>query len=120
MNNAEGLEFIRHYFDEIFTRRNVNALDDFFDKEYFDDDIGDPNVDHIQNAKEYLTELFTSRPTIGVEVKDAATCDDVISAFLEWFVRENDQKRVIRRGVAIFVLKGHKIKKRHTFIYFEE
>jgi hypothetical protein len=28
-------------------------------------------------------------------------------------------KRVIRKGVAIFVVKDQKILKRHTFVYFE-
>ncbi|HET9911222.1 MAG TPA: nuclear transport factor 2 family protein [Anaerolineales bacterium] len=120
MNNQESLEFIRAYFDELFGKRNVNALDVYLDKDYFDDDIGDPNVDHIKNGKEYLTELFKRQPTIGVDVKEAITRDDVISAFLEWFVLENGVKRVIRKGVAIFEVKDRKIYKRHTYVYYEE
>lgn len=120
MNNQESLEFIRTYFDELFGKRNVNALDVYLDKDYFDDDIGDPNVDHIKNGKEYLAELFERQPTIGVDVKDTITRDCVISAFLEWFVLENGVKRVIRKGVAIFVINDNKICKRHTYVYYEE
>jgi len=120
MNNQESLEFIRTYFDELFGKRNVDALDVYLDKNYFDDDIGDPKVDHIKNGKEYLSELFRERPTIGVDVKDAITRDNVISAFLEWFVTEKDVKRTIRKGIAIFVVNNQKILKRHTYIYYEE
>ena len=117
MKDQESLEFIRGYFDELFGKRNVDALDAYLDIEYFDDDIGDPNVDHIQSAKQYLLHLFEDKPTIGVEVQDAVGRDGVISAFLEWFVTENDGKRIIFKGVAIFVLREQKILKRHTYIY---
>ena len=120
MNNQESLEFIRTYFDELFGKRNVNALDVYLDKDYFDDDIGDPTVDQVKNSKEYLLELFKRQPTIGVDVKDAITRDGVISAFLEWFVLENGLKRVIRKGVAIFVINDNKIYRRHTYVYYEE
>lgn len=120
MNDQESLEFIRAYFDELFGKRNVNTLEVYLDKDYFDDDIGDPNVDHIENSREYLLELFKRQPTIGVDVKDAITQDGVISAFLEWFVLENNVKRTIRRGVAIFEVKDCKIYKRHTYVYYEE
>lgn len=86
MNNQESLEFIQTYFEELFSKRNVDALDIYLDKEYFDDDIDDPSVDHIKNSKEYLLNLFREKPTIRVDVKEAVTRDDVISAFLEWFV----------------------------------
>ena len=119
MNNQEGLAFLRTYFDELFGKRNIAALDVYLDKDYFDDDISDPRVDHLQNAREYLAELFRRSPTIGVDVKDAIVQDDVISAFLEWSVQENHIKRTIRKGVAIFVVRDHKIVKRHTYVYFE-
>jgi hypothetical protein len=119
MNNQESLEFIRKYFDELFGKRNIDILDVYLDKDYFDDDIGDPNVDHIKNSKEYLAELFKENATIGIDVKDAITRDGVITAFLEWFVWENSMKRVIRKGVAIFVVSNQKILKRHTYIYYE-
>jgi len=40
MDNQESLEFIRENFDELFGKRNINALDLYLDKDYFDDDIG--------------------------------------------------------------------------------
>jgi len=120
MNNQESLAFIRNYFDELFGKRNLDALDVYLDKDYFDDDIGDPHVDHIRNSKEYLAELFRTNPALGVNVTDAVTRDDVISVFLEWFVLKNDVKRIIRKGIAIFVLRDQKILKRHTFTYFQE
>jgi len=120
MNNQEGLAFIRKYFNELFGKRNIDALDVYLDREYFDDDIGDPKVDHLENAKAYLQELFREKPTIGVDVKDAITQDDVISAFVEWFIFENRVKRIIRKGIVIFVLNNLKIRKRHTYIYYEE
>lgn len=120
MNNQEGLEFIRGYFDELFGKRNIDALDIYLDEDYFDDDIGDPNIDHIQNSKEYLRELFRHNSTIGVDVKDAMARDDVIIAFLEWFMIENNVKRIIRKGVAIFVLRDRRILKRHTYVYDQE
>ena len=120
MNNQESLEFVRSYFDELFGKRNVDALDVYLDPDYFDDDIGDPGIDHIQNSKEYLLSLFKKKPTINVEVKDAVTGDNVVSAFLEWFVTENRERRIIMKGVAIFVLRNQKILKRHTYIYFQE
>jgi hypothetical protein len=119
MNNRESLEFIRKYFDELFGKRNVDALDVYLDKDYFDEDISDTNVAHIKNSKEFLGELFKEKPTIGVYVKDAMTQDDVISAFVEWFVMENNVKKTIRKGIAIFVLNKRKIRKRHTYIYDE-
>ena len=120
MNNKESLEFVRNYFDELFGKRNVDALDVYLDPDYFDDDIGDPGIDHIQNSKEFLLNRFRETPAINVEVKDAVTSDDVISAFLEWFVMENGERRTIMKGVAIFVLRNQKILKRHTYIYFQE
>jgi predicted SnoaL-like aldol condensation-catalyzing enzyme len=120
MNNQEGLEFIRKYFDELFGKRKIDALDLYLDQDYFDDDIADPQVDHLKNSKEYLAELFKEKPTIGVDVKDAITRDNLISAFLEWFVIENNVKKITRKGVAIFVVNNQKIVKRHTYVYYEE
>jgi hypothetical protein len=119
MNNQESLEFIRTYFDELFGKRNINVLDLYLDTGYFDDDIGDPQTDHIQDSKEFLANLFAENQTITVEVNDAIARDDVISAYLEWITKENGSKQTIRKGVAIFVVKDQKILRRHTFIYFE-
>jgi hypothetical protein len=120
MNNQESLEFIRQYFDELFGKRNIDVLDVYLDKDYFDDDIGDPGVDHIKDSKEFLENLFREKPSIRVDIKDAITRDDVISAFLEWFVIEDNLKRIIRKGIAIFVIRNQKILKRHMYIYFQE
>jgi hypothetical protein len=120
MNNQAGLEFIRKYFDELFGKRNIGALDLYLDENYFDDDIGDAEVDHLENSKEFLAEWFRVQPTIGVEVIDAITQDNVISAFLNWFVIESNTKRIIQKGVVIFVVNNQKILKRHTYIYSEQ
>jgi hypothetical protein len=120
MNDQEALPFIRSYFDELFGKRNPDALDAFLDPEYSDDDIADPGVDQIKNGKEYLRELFKAKPTIGVEVVAAQIRDDVISAYLDWYVVEDDQKRILKKGVAIFVVRDRKILKRHTFLYYED
>jgi hypothetical protein len=120
MNNQESLEFIREYFDELFGKRNLAALDRYLDESYFDDDIADPNVDHIQDSKNYLLALFQAKPSIGVEVIDTMTHDNVITAFIEWFVCEGSVKKAIRKGVGIFVVKDGKILKRHNYIYYNE
>jgi hypothetical protein len=120
MNNQEGLQFVRAYFDELFGRRNIAALDAYLDPEYFDHDIGDPDVDHLQSSKQFLETLFREQPTIAVEVRDAMAQDDVLAAFLEWSVQEDGRKRVLRKGVAVFVLRQGKILKRQTFIYEQE
>lgn len=117
MNSQEGLQFIRGYFEEIFGNRNVEALDQYLDKAYFDDDIGDPSADHIQNSKDFLQVLFEREPTVGVNVVDAICVNDVITAYLEWTRMDSDRRQVIRRGVAVFVMNGRRIIKRHTFIY---
>jgi ketosteroid isomerase-like protein len=120
MNNQEGLEYVRTYFDELFGKRNVAALDVYLAPDYSDDDIPAGTVDHLKNSKEYLRNLFRERPTIGVDVLDAVAREDVISAFLEWYVVENGTRHVLRKGIAIFVVRDGKIVKRHTFVYFEE
>jgi hypothetical protein len=120
MDNRQGLEFIRRYFEELFTKRNVDALDVYLDRDYSDDDIPTGSSDHLKNSKEYLKNLFREQPTIGVDVIDAMAQDDVITAFLAWYVVENNVRRILRKGIAIFVLRGRKILKRHTYLYFEE
>lgn len=117
MNNRESLVYLREYFNELFVKHNVDALDTYLDKDYFDDDIGDPNVDHIANSKAYLRDMLIKNPTFGVDVIDAVTRDNVISAFLSWFVMENGVKRVTMKGIGIFVMKDNRILKRHTYLY---
>lgn len=119
MNQQQSLQFIRGYFHELFVDHNIDALDDYLDAEYFDDDIGDPHVDHIRNSKEFLSEWFKKSPTICVEVLDVMNHDDVLTAYLEWYETDNGFKKSLQKGIAIFVMKGNKIVKRHTFIYTE-
>ncbi len=117
MTNAQALEFIRNYFDELFVEHNVEALDVYLHPDYSDDDIGPDDANHIQNSKEYLRGWFQREPTVRVAVLDAMAQDNVISAFLEWYRTENGVRAMIQKGVAIFVLKDRQIIKRHTFIY---
>ena len=120
MNNEEALAFIREYFDELFGKRNLDALGSYLDENYFDDDIGESEADHVKCSREYLSALFERQPAIGVDVKDAIVQDNVISAFLHWFVLEDDVKKIIRKGVAIFVVNSRKIVRRHTYIFYNE
>jgi predicted SnoaL-like aldol condensation-catalyzing enzyme len=120
MNDQDAFEYIKGYFHDLFTRRDLTALDRYLDREYCDDDIGDPTVDQIANSKEYLGRLFLEKPTIGVDVIRAVSHGDVIAAFLEWHVREDDVRKVIMKGLANFQLRGNRILKRQTFIYYNE
>ncbi len=117
MNDQEALSYLRGYFEQLFGQRNVDALDVYLDPEYFDDDIGDPTVNHIENSRQYLLSWFSREPTIGVAVKDAVTQDNVISAFLEWYITPQGARKTLMKGVAIFVLQDQKIIRRHTYMY---
>jgi len=119
MDNAQALTFLRRYFEDLFVRRNVDALDEYLHREYFDGDIGESASDHVRNSKEFLKRWFAEEPTIGVEVKDAVTHDGVISAFLEWSVAGNGIRTPLQKGVAVFALKDGKIIRRNTFIYWK-
>ena len=120
MNDSEALSFLREYFAALFIRHDLEVIDTYMAPDYFDDDIGDPNVNHLQCSKDFLADLFMRMPGIGVEVKSACCRDDVISAYLNWTLDENGQHRVIKKGVAIFVLRDRQIIKRHTFLYYSE
>lgn len=119
MNNQEGLEFIRKYFEELFSKRNIDCLDLYLDEQYSDDDIGDAQANHKENSKKFLAEWFRKQPTIGVDVIDAMAQDNVITAVLHWFVLESNVKRIVKKGVAVFVLNQRKILRRHTYLYFD-
>jgi hypothetical protein len=119
MDSSEALTFLRKYFNDLFGRRNVDALDGYLHENYFDGDIGDSQPDHIRNSKEFLTQWFAQNPTIGVEVKDALARDDVISAFLEWSAAEDGVRKPLQKGVAVFVMKDGKIIRRQTYIYWQ-
>lgn len=120
MNKDEALAYLRKYFHELFEKRNLEALDTFLDDDYFDDDVGDPTINHKEEAREFLANFFREKPTIGVDVIEALAYDEVISAFLEWFEIKKGIKKVFMKGVAIFVLRNEKIIKRHTFLYYDE
>ena len=120
MNSTESLAYVKKYFHEIFDKRNINAIDYLFDKDYFDDDIGDPNINHVENSKKFLSDLFANNPNIGVNVVSAIEKDGVISSFIEWYVNKDNKNEIIRKGVVIFVLRNEKILHRHTFIYYEK
>lgn len=103
----------------MFDRRNLDILDSFLDENYFDEDIGDPKINHIQNSKEFLAEWFKEQPTLGIDVMDAIAQENVISAFLQWHVTEANAKKIVQKGVAIFVVKNQRIARRHTWIYYK-
>jgi hypothetical protein len=119
MEDKEAFVFVRDYFFELFEKRNISALDQYLDKEYWDDDIGEEGVDHIENSKTFLKDLFNKNPNITVIVKKAICQDNVITAYLEWGNKSEAKVDVLRKGIAVFVLKGNRIIKRHTYIYYQ-
>jgi hypothetical protein len=112
MNNQDAYTFIKDYFHELFVKRNIDVLDEYLHKDYWDDDIGENGIDHIENSKSYLKNLFIKKPTIGVDVKSAMVKDEVITAYLEWFHTEKGEKIINAKGIGIFVLAENKIIKR--------
>lgn len=120
MNDLQADSFIKEYFYNLFVKRDVDYLADVLDENYWDDDIGEVGINHIENSKNFLREWFANEPTILVTVKKTMTHDDIISSYLEWSIRKNEKVEIIRKGVASFVVKNNKIVKRHTFVYFEE
>lgn len=119
MNNQQALDWMRAYFHRLFVERDVDALDDYLHPDYFDDDIGAEVSDHVQDSKDYLRGWFQRTPGIGVDVLEAMAAGGVISAFLDWYVQEGGDKKVIMKGVAVFVLRDGKILHRHTFMYHQ-
>lgn len=117
MTNDQALDFLRRYFDELFVHHNLDALDVYLHPDYFDDDIGPDEADHVQNSKDFLRDWLESEPTVRVAVRAAMTQDKVLTAFLEWQRTEQGIDQTIQKGVAIFVLKDGKIYRRHTYIY---
>lgn len=117
MNDEEAKLFIVDYFEEIFTKRNISSLDSFLHKDYWDDDIGDPNVNHIENSKEYLANLFKENKDIDIDVDRVMSFENTIVAYLTWYENKNKEKMILRRGVVIFEVEKARIKKRHTYLY---
>jgi hypothetical protein len=117
MDQSQALDFIRNYFHQLFDLHDLKALDEYLHKDYFDDDIGDPSVNHLQNSKDYLADLFKLDPLIKVKVVDGLFHDNVITTYLEWYREEAGRQQSVYKGVAMFVIQDDKIIKRHTFIY---
>ena len=117
MDPLDAKEFLQAFFDRLFIRHDLGALDESLDPDYFDDDIGDPSADHIANSKEFLKALWQREPEMRVQVAEVSVHDDVICAFLEWIKNDNGKTYCFYKGVAIFVMTGNRILKRHTFIY---
>ncbi len=112
--------FVKRYFELLFVDHDIESLDLNLDPNYWDDDIGKQGINHIQNSKEYLKQLFIKNPTIGVEVGNILTQDSTITSYVSWFILNGMERKVIRKGIAIFEMKNWKIAKRHTYVYFEE
>lgn len=119
MDKDAAEKFIRNYFHALFVEKDIDSLDDYLDKDYWDDDIGSTDVNHIQSSKEFLRALFIDDPTRGVEVKSVMTFDDTITSYLHWYTMTGGGKTIVRKGVAIFEMCGTKIRKRHTYTYWK-
>jgi len=112
-------KFLKEYFNTLFVKKRLDRLDDYLDKDYFDSDIGPGVKDHVKNSKEYLPALLEKYPGIRVLVKHAVRFSDVICAHLHWTILKDSKRIVWKKGAAVFVLRGGKILKRSTFIYYE-
>jgi hypothetical protein len=119
MEQAVADNFVRNYFHSLFIDKDIDSLDTYLDKEYWDDDIGSAGVDHIQNSKDFLRTLFIEDPTRGVEVKNVITLDDTITCYLYWYTMADEVKTIVRKGVVIFEMRGARIRKRHTYTYWK-
>ena len=118
MNDGEAFEYIKNYFYELFVNKDLGTIDNYLVTNYYDDDIGETTDNHRKESKAYLLELFRKDPTINVCVKKVQVQDDVISAYLEWNSKKEDEIEVLRKGIAIFEIVDMKIRKRHTYIYY--
>jgi len=118
MDDDEAFDFVYDYFNEVFNKRNADALDQFLDGDYWDADIGAEKRDHVRGSKEYLTAFFRNNPDVMIEVVKVMSRDNVITAFLEWYEESGRDRRILKKGVGIFVMKGQKIQKRATHLYF--
>lgn len=117
LNNNESFLFIDKYFYTLFVKRKLEKLDDFLHSDYWDDDCGVAGINHIEESKKYLNDLFQRKPEVGVKVHSAHLHDNVITANLEWYNDISDPATLWMKGVGLFVMESGKIHKRHTFIY---
>lgn len=120
MDQAFADRFVRDYFHALFVERDVDSLDTYLDKNYWDDDIGPNETDHVANAKKYLRTMFKERPGAGVDVMRVLTLDDTITSYLYWYAVDGGVKTIMMKGVAIFEMKENRIARRHTHIYWRK
>lgn len=116
MRKEEALGYIKDYFKTLFIDRDLDKITDFLHPDYWDDDIGDPTVHHINNSKQFLQDLFEKKPRVGVKVIDCNIHENVITAYLEWYNDISNTDSIWLKGIAMFVLESNKIIKRHTYI----
>ena len=119
MNDNEALEYIQKYFYELFGKKDLSVLERYLDPNYWDDDIGNNSVNHINDSKDYLQNWFEKNPTINVYVSKAQIANNVICAFLEWNQQTDGKVKTIMKGIGIFEIEGMKIVKRHSYIYYK-
>ena len=117
MNDEQAAAFLTEYFNMLFIHRDLDRLDEYLHTDYWDDDIGDPDVDHIENGKQYLLKLFERKPNVGVKVTRAVIMDNVITAYLEWYDDFQTPESLWLKGIGLFEMDCGKIVKRHTYIY---
>ena len=120
MTDEQAAGFIREYFHALFETRDLDALGDYLHPDYIDDDIGNDRIDNIEAGKSYLTDLFRRHPTVNVSVGKTVVVDDVITSYLEWTTTRSGQAVVHIRGTATFVMDAGRIRRRHTFVYFND
>lgn len=114
MTDEEAHVFIKSYFGDLFGSKNVEVLDTYLHKDYYDYDIGAEEQDHIGNSKAYLTSMFDRHPTIDVRVVKTMCHRDTIASFLEWYVLVDGVETIKSRGVGIFEIAEGKIRRRAT------
>ena len=120
MNNKEAYEYIRTYFHRLFVERDISALDEYLHPDYWDDDIGESGISHIDNSKQFLYSLFQRLPNIDVNVENVMCNENVITVCLQWVDLHGGHPEILRKGIAVFVLTERKISRRHTYIYFDK
>jgi ketosteroid isomerase-like protein len=120
MNDQEATKFVRDYFAAVFETRDLAALDEYLHPDYRDDDIGDDGIDHIEAGRAYLKDLYKRHPSINVSVKKAVVHDGVITSYLEWSTTTQGQTTVHIKGTAGFVMESGRIRRRHTFVYYND
>ncbi|MBN2444321.1 MAG: nuclear transport factor 2 family protein [Spirochaetales bacterium] len=94
MNHNDAFVYLKEYFHDLFVKRSIDALDNYLHPDYHDDDIGDNGENHIENTKSFLKDLFKRNPSIGMDVKKAVIEDNVITAYLNWYIQKDGKKEI--------------------------